>query len=67
MTGDCYERTGPCRICGRSTTGGSCVCVTIRRCPECDRELIGDVCGACREHERRRDDPMRLTELIRNS
>jgi predicted amidophosphoribosyltransferase len=34
-------------------------------CPDCGRELqIIDprYCGACAEHERRRDDPLRLEE-----
>lgn len=34
----------------------------IRFCNDCGREIIGDFCGACREHERRRDDPLRAAE-----
>lgn len=32
-------------------------------CPDCGRDLvISGFCGACAEHERRRDDPVRLAE-----
>jgi len=32
-------------------------------CPNCGRELvITDYCGACAEHDRLRDDPLRLEE-----
>jgi hypothetical protein len=60
---DCYERTGPCRVCGRDTTGGVCECITLRRCPDCQREMLWDVCLPCSEHARRRDDPLRLEEV----
>lgn len=32
-------------------------------CPTCGRELLGGACGACLEHDRRRDDPLRLAEI----
>jgi len=31
-------------------------------CPTCGRELLGGACGACLEHDRRREDPLRLAE-----
>lgn len=36
--------------------------IDIRFCDDCGREVMGDFCSACREHERRRDDPVRAVE-----
>ena len=32
-------------------------------CDDCGREIRGNFCSACREHERRRDNPLRLAEM----